>query len=315
MIEYETHYKYKDMCNALDIPVLRGSYLKTQMAQLSELYDIEKTEDNKYIIHKEYNELEQIEHKRQGREKAYLTLMIYTMLDSADDNDNIIRCTMSQMLELLSVVNKDYNFAKWNYNKVDRYILNGDRGGLEYFVREIDSKYSKVVKEILYEMADQKLIDINLILMFARRYRTDKGDIRTKTWEANKNTEIPLFLEAQREVVKLYSLNTWSEFNQLPLYVRNSGKEDIIDIINKNEDINISYFYYEYEIILNKKGIQEMILNNPIETNISFNKLVQSKIYTSKAKDLLIINKDDKNAYIDTLIDITNDYKLRDNLK
>lgn len=311
MILFNTPITYKKLCYELDVPAFGGSKQRTQLAQLSELYDIEKTDNSRYIIHKQYNELEQIEHKRQGKYKAYLTPMIYTILNSA--SDNIMRCSMNKLLELLTIVNKDYSFAKWNINKVDEHLLDGNRGGLQYFIREVDTKYRKIIKDILNEMADQKLIEVNPILMFACRFKNEQGEIKTKVWEAKKEDEISIFLDAQRYMLDKIKLDTWSEFSKLSIYARNEGREVIVEKIK--ETLNVDYFYYEYEIILNKKGIQNMILKSPMNTHVSFNRFVQSKIAESECKDLTLINDADKNIYIDSFIDITNDYNLREKLK
>jgi len=310
-VELEQPYKYKELCKALSISPLKGGYQRTQLAQLSELYDIEKTADRKYIVHKIYDEIEQLENKRQLQYKSFLTPILYTLLVST--KDNVIKCSIRELMEILPFVNKDYNYAKWNMEKVENQLTNGDGGDLEYFFKVTEPMYKRMIRDILKDMDAQKLIQLNLVLTFAKKTKNDSGHMYTKTWNADHEKEIPIFLEAQRNVINMFGVTTWDEFNLLPYPQRLEGNNYIEKYLK--DKLGIDYYYYQYEIILNKKGIESLVLSAPKQAEISFNKLIQLKTKNSKAETLLLIDEKHKESYIDALIDITNDYNLRENLK
>lgn len=310
MIEFNKAYKYRDLCKTLDIEVLNGGYQRTQLSRLDQTYDIEKTSDKKYIIHKQYNDVELLENKKYGQIKAYFTPILYTLLLSAENN--VIQCTNRELMEIFFLVNKDFSYAKWNTEKVDDIILNGDGGFLGIFITEMEMKNKRIIREMLNDMADKKLIQLNKILKFGKKIRLPNGEYRTKIWSANKEIEIPIFLEAQHKAMEANNVSSWEQYEKLSYYIRKEGKVIITDYVRSK--INMDYYYYEYEIILNKKDIKETLIKNINDVGNSFNSLICEKVRTSTSKGLLSIPIADKDAYIDALINSTKDYKLREKI-
>jgi hypothetical protein len=300
MIEFGKEYKYKELCKELEIEPKRGSYQISQLNKLYERYDIEKLPNKKYVVHKEYTNTEIIENKQYGINKSYITSAMCTLLSTAENN--VIRCTIKDLLETLFIFNKNFFYAKWHPDEVDEQLMGDNAGWIETFIIEQEQKNRRIVRDILNDMADKKLIELNKILKFAKQYRLPNGEFRTKTWDADKETEIPVFLEAQHSVIELFNVSTWQEFENLGYLPRKYGKQIIDDYLF--EHLGINYFYYEYEIILNRKDIDDMLLEDLRAAGISFNKIIKSKAQNSKSKNMLAIPKENKDAYIDYLIDV-----------
>lgn len=300
MIEINKQYKYKDLCKVLEIEPLRGGYQKNQLSKLAEKYDMEKLPNKKYVIHKEYTNTELIENKQYGINKSYITSAMCTLLSTAENN--VIRCTIKDLLETLFIFNKNFFYAKYNIDEVDEQLMGTNAGWIETFIVEQEQKNKRIVRDILNDMADKKLIELNKILKFAKQYPHPKGGYRTKTWEANKETEIPVFLEAQHKVIQMFQVETWQEFESLGYLPRKYGKQIIDEYLS--DKLGLSYFYYEYEIILNRKDIDDILLEDLKTAGISFNNIIKSKAQLSKSKNMLLIPQENKDAYIDYLIDI-----------
>lgn len=300
MIEYEIEYKYGDMCQALDVPKLRGSYQKTQLKQISRKYDFEKTPRKTYIFHKKYNDVELIEQQTYFKNKTYIEPMIYTLLYNSETN--IIRFDMKTLMLILAIVNKDYHYAKWHIDKVDKKLTGASMSGLQVFMRETEPMYKRIIKDVLKDMQRKNLIKVREIEMFAKVYIAENGKKYTTTYEADDEKDIPKFIEGKRLYAKKCGTEYWDELNYFQLI---DGKNFVSDYVG------IDYFYYDYELILNKVGIKEMIRDDYIELRKSFNKYIQDKTLKSKSKGMKQLTSEEKDIYVDALINIDNDYKIR----
>lgn len=307
-LEFGKKYKYKDLCLALNEEPKSGGYQTNQLNTLRNYYDIEKTDDKKYIVHKKYNEVEIIQQKKYHIKKAYLTPIIYTMLSNT--KDNVLRTTTKDLMIDLAIVNKDYNYAKWNSEKVDQHLLDGEIGGLNLFIEETEQIYKRMIKDILNDMESRKLISQNKIIMFAFKSRDPiTNKIYTMTREADKEFEIPIFLEGQRLAMSCFGLEHYEDMSKLNYFQIKESKKIIERYLF--EQLGVSYFYNDYEIILNKTGIEEYITENYSDMRIEFNKYIQNKTLTSQSGSLKHIDNQDKKKYNDALIDIGTDLGLR----
>ena len=143
-----------------------------------------------------------------------------------------------------------------------------------------------------------------MIPMFAKKYiNNEDGKLYTKVWEANKITEIPKLLEAKRSVLKEFNIEYWDDLQ----YNQFGRAKDIIA-----EQLGIDYFYYEYELILNKQGLNELITENYTELKKALNKHIQSKTKMSKQGNLKFLTDNEKSVYIEHFINTEKDYRLRD---
>jgi uncharacterized protein YaaW (UPF0174 family) len=308
MIKFNKKYKYKDLCRALDLPPQRGSKLTTQIKSISQNYEIVKN-GKYYIILKQYTPLEKAEVNRYNKNKNYLEPMLYTLLHESPSN--VVRFDMKEMLQVLALVNKDYHFAKWHLEETDQLITQGDNG-LEEFINSTEPMYKEIIKDVLKDMESRRLIQIVEIPMYARKYRGKNNKVYTSITEADNNIGKPAFLEAQRLAMKHFGYEHWEDMSNLNWYQWHEAKQIIEDYLK--QELNVAYFYYEYEIILNKKGLNEMVTNNFNDLRKSFNKYIQEKTLNSKRQNLKYITQDHKDNYIKALIDIDTDYHIRDNI-
>lgn len=110
-------------------------------------------------------------------------------------------------------------------------------------------------------------------------------------------------LEAKREVLKEFKIDYWEDLQ----YSQFGKAKDII--ANKLE---IDYFYYEYEIILNKEGLKEFITEDYSTLKKVLNKKIQEKTKASKQGNLKFLTDGEKDVYVEYFISTETDYKLRE---
>ena len=211
---------------------------------------------------------------------------------------------MHELMEFLGIVNKDYHYAKYHPKECIEQIDKGTVAGLTIFSRESEPLLKRIIVDVLKDMQRKCLIKVNMIPMFAKKYiNNEDGKLYTKVWEANKITEIPKLLEAKRLVLKEFNIEYWDDLQ----YNQFGRAKDIIA-----EQLGIDYFYYEYELILNKQGLNELITENYTELKKALNKHIQSKTKMSKQGNLKFLTDNEKSVYIEHFINTEKDYRLRD---
>lgn len=304
-IEYNKKYKYKDLCKALDIEPKSGGYRQQQLRNLNKKYDI-VSHNNYYIVKREKTDIEAIESMTYHKTKAYLEPMIYTLLTNTEGN--VIRKDMKQLLELTATVNQDYFYAKWHTEEVDQELTQ-DNDGLKVFIDETEPKYKKIIKEVLKDMESRQLIQINEIPMYGKRIKLEDGRIFTQIYEADNDVGIPTFLEAKRLAMTHFGFEHWEDMRLLNYYEWHEAKKIMEDYLKKT--LGVAYFYYEYEIILNRKGMDEMLTSDYENMRLGFNKLIKNKTLASKSKNMESIDIEKRFTYVDALVDVNKDYNLR----
>lgn len=295
-LEFNHPYKYKDLCEVLGLERKSGSAQRTQLSHLKQEYKIEKINKH-YIIYEKYDNLKKIEQMTYHKHKAYIEPMLYMMLASSPNN--VIKVDMKQLMTSLAVVNDNFFYAKWNLEKTDMLLTGKSNGGLNLFIQDSEPMLRRIIKSVLKEMESECLIHINEIPTFAKKYKGTDNKWYTVTYEINKEEEYPVFLEAKRQMLKKYNVK---KITELDFFQQSEAKHYIENILK--EKLGVEYFYYSYEIILNKVGIQDVIVSQFDNYRKEFNKYVQNKVLTSKRKHIKMLSDSDKKIYVDTLIDM-----------
>lgn len=306
-IEYNKKYTYKNLCKALNIQPKSSGYKTQQLKELGRKYEIKVDKRGNYTILKEYDEIEQIEKQKYNNNKKYLEPMIYTLLNFA--TSNVVEFDMKQLMEALAVCNSNFFIAKWNIQKSDEIIVGENQGNLDLFIKESDGILRRIIKDVLKDMQDKCLIEMNEIPNFATKYKGGDGKWYTKNCRIDDETEYPIFLEAKRQALESVGVEKMSELN----FFQHIEVKRFIEQKLK-EELGIDYYYYSYRLILNKKGINDLLLKNYDGVRLSFNKQIMDKIYISKNNTLVSIDNKIKQAYIDALISTNTSLDLKNRL-
>lgn len=304
-LKLNKRYKYKQLCAVLGVEPKRGGAQQSQIKQLSKLYQIEHKEGY-YIVRKQYDTLEKVERQSYYKNKSYIEPMLYTILASAEHN--VLELDMKQILQLLAVVNHNFFYAKWNITDTAK-IIQTDPNGLSLFIGETEPMLRRIVMEILHDMENKQLIKVQEIPKFATKYVGENGQWYTEVHTIDDENEYPEFLRAKQLALKELGA---IEYNQLNYFQKTDFKHLVEAYLKKT--LGVSYYYYSYKIILNKTGINEMLIDKYSAFRQSFNTYLQQKIKESKRKNYLLLESEDKNKYIDALININTKIDIKNML-
>lgn len=296
-IIYNKPYKYKELQELfnLDSSVSGKQALKI----IGNEYKIAKIKYGTYVIERELTLQEKLENKTYNKHRQYIEPMIYAMLSNV--KDNTVTMDMHELMVNVELVNKDFNYIKW-HTKECADIMQQDKTGLELFTKESEPMLKRIIRDVLYEMQDRQLIKVNEIPVLAYKIY----DVETKSWYTQikdilKVDEIQELLEIKRTILKDMGIVKESDLG----YYERSKFRDLIA-----KQYNASYFYYKYNIILNKVGLQDIDINIS-ELKRSFNDYIQNKLRKSKYGDLKYLTTEEKDIYIKYCIDTKQDYCLR----
>lgn len=269
---------------------------------LSKFYQITKIRRGVYTLDRELSQIEKIESQTYHKNREYIEPMIYSML--INKKSNSVTMDMHQLMKEVEIVNQDFHFIKYHTKECSEIMAQDNDLGLNIFIKESEPMLKHIIKDVLLEMEDKQLIQLNKIPILAYRiYDTDLGHIVVKKRSIIKDKDIQELLETKRRILnehfKTDKESDIGYFNQT----------EFKDLIAKEYEAD--YFYYKYNIILNKKGLSECTDYGMDELKKSFNYYIQDKIRKSKQGDLKALDKAEKNIYIKYCIDTNTDYKLR----
>ena len=300
-LEYNKIYTFSDLREIFHLPQVQGSKSTSQLSEISKKYLLTKKGRNQYIIERELTELEKIDNIKYFKNREYIEPMIYTMLSTSKENS--ITMDMHELMEETEIVNKDFNYIKYHIKECSSYMEQTEYG-LSIFTSESEPMLKRIIRDILYDMEDRQLIKVNEIPVVAFKiYDYDNKCWFTRRKEITSDKDIQELLEIKRKVLNELGLQKESEIN----YANRSHFRDLIA-----KEYEAEYFYYKYNIVLNKKDLTLNQNCDIIDLKKSFNKYIQEKVGKSKQGGLKTLTQEEKDIYITYCIDTSQDFKLRE---
>lgn len=277
--------KLKELCELNNIEY-NTKNPKLSRAKLEQLYVLEQTSKQNYNIIRELTDEEKRDLTTRVKMRDTIKDMICTSLSLV--NGNTLCGSIKEYYELFALVNSNFKWFTYkdNSNKKKEYldIHNIDASNdiiYSDFAIEVDNMFRRIVKETFEELQKELLIYVNKHLVFVYRkngYKLSK---------VADNDDIEEWLKVCKGILLEYG---YDNYDDIPYY-------DKINIKNKiSKELNIEYFYYEYELILNREHIK----NNSTKCNnaelkqrvnkMSINKLSKSKQGILKEYDIEMLN-------------------------
>lgn len=296
-IDFNKVYKYKDLQNLFNIYNKSG---EQTIKEISKFYKIKKIKRGYYKIERPLDIIEQIEQNTYLKQRQYIEPMIYELLFS--NNNNSVTMDMHELMEETEIVNKDFNYIKWHIKECSE-LINQDEVGLELFTKESEPMLKRIIRDVLYDMDDRQLIKVTEIPVIAYKIY----DYETKTWftkrqDIIKVQDVQKLLEIKRKILNDIGVEKESKLG----YHERSNFRDLVA-----KEYEAEYFYYKYNIVLNKKGLKENLNHNILQLKKSFNLHIQDKLKKSKQGNLKKLTEEEKNIYIKYCIDTSQDFNLR----
>ena len=292
----------KELCNVSNIEY-NANHPSYSLNKIKQIYLLEEVGKRDYEIIRKLTKQEQITGKKLTKCKQLLEDTIYVQLSLYENNT--IRADMKGYLELFNIVNSKYRYFAYENMTEHKYkILEGfvnpkyENATLCDYVDDVNPILYRLVKEVFKKLSAEMLLYVKEHLMFAKKYIIPNSDGSSteflRTTEADHDQ-----IEEYMRLFKSYALE--EGFDSVDK-VNNKAKKKIKNRICR--ELGITYAYTEYELILNREGLQYEIENRPDlkELKDSLNKNVVHKLNMSKQGKLKNYDIEQKEHCSDFLV-------------
>lgn len=286
---------YKELCNALNIPVLSGNSKIAQEEELKRYMDFEKV-GHKYKINHIYPEpLPDLSAKGSLYYELLELVLCEILHNHISTNGTMYRATINQIAESVGFVNDLYFQYLWHKNKLSAQ-LDVPLESVERLYKESQRNYKSVIYRTLTNMEKNKIIKFQEVYYVQEIVETDNVFISEKTDRFGDKTstlyrpidldgdfrkatekEIQYITEVEYNVLQQYGVDNIYELYKLGI----AGEYyNIVQqkLINK---LGIGKYYKVLEIYLIKDSLQKRVKKlseNIKELNDKFyDKLIKNK--------------------------------------
>lgn len=309
---FNKELKYKDLCEVFGLEVKQGGSIKRQIIRLQKDYEIVK-DGRYYIIIKRLSKQDKLNQHYYNNIKAYIEMLMCTLF-ILSTKKNVLEFDIKTLMQVLKLVNKDYNETKYgkckSYANILLNVLDEGDANISMFLQETELMFHRIIKDTLKDLESAKIIHITKIPTFCKRVYDPKTHkvIRVDKHYMRKSDDIEALLICERETYLSMGYNSEDELNDKGYLVRMNYRHNVA------KNLHHDYYYTTYKIVINTKHIYEFMIEDEKEKEyieIVFNQLIKQKIIESKQGQLKLLSCDYKQTYTDALIDINNDSGLR----
>ena len=294
----------KELCEIAQVEY-NSNHPSYSLNKIRQIYLLEEVGKRDYRIVRKLTKQEQITGKKLTQCKQLLEDTICVQLSLSENNT--IRADMKGYLELFNIVNNKYRYFAYENMTEHKYkILEGfvdpkyENTTLCDYVDDVNPILYRLVKQVFKKMSGEMLLCVKEHLMFAKKYIVPN--------ESNTCVEYLRTKEATNDQVEEY-------MRLFRYYADEMGAHNLDNLNNRTKykikakvcrDLNITYAYTEYELILNREGLQNVVESRPdlIELKNSLNKNVVHKLNMSKQGRLKEYSPEDKERCSDFLIKV-----------
>ena len=293
----------KELCNETNIEY-NSNHPSYSLNKIKQNYLLKEVGRRDYEIVRKLTKQEQITGKKLTQCKQLLEDTILVQLSLSEENT--LRADMKGFLELFNIVNNKYRYFAYENMTEQKYkILEGfvdpiyENNTLCGYVDDVNPILYRLVKQVFKKMSAEMFIYVKEHFMFAKKYVIPDGD---------NSVEYLRTVEASNDQVEEY-------MRLFRLYADELGIQNIDNLNNRTKykikakvcrDLGITYAYTEYELVLNREGLQNVVEGRPElkELKDSLNKNIIHKLNMSKQGNLKDYELEDKERCSDFLIKV-----------
>lgn len=273
---------YKKICEFLNEEIRTGNSKMKQTKEWARYFNYTK-QGNKFIITEIYEKpLDKYDARTFNSGGSIYTEDLETLIMGLiylkmKDNEHSMLITRSQLMCELGIINSTYNIGRqYKYGLASRGEL--DIKYVNDFYQLTDSSLKSMLETALKKLEKRSLIDFKSVYVFkVTGFKND--DVLTdddgyfENWksinlnepvyyEANEY-ETSLILSEQSRLLEKYNCSNLSE-----IMFRGLGNKffsEVTEVLNKQLNFNIDYYFKQYKIIYTSVGIENKLKQTPKE--------------------------------------------------
>lgn len=296
--------KLRELCELCNVEYDKN-HSKDCLDKIRKNYLVEKVPNKRdYKLIRELTAEEKADVVKYSKCNEILKDVVYVTLSLSKKYK--IRHNMKDYLKMFNIVNE--NYGKFTYETIteDKLKLVEDYDykeviieDIHLFVERINPMLNKMIKDIFKKLEAQSLIYVNKYLMFSTKIKFQDEDgckyELIKTAQATEE-QVKNFIEVQRQVMLKYGFD---ETTKVPFgNVRENISRDICF------ELGISYYYYDYELILNQDALIDIVESNEDLKNMKnkLNKEVIVRLLNCEREEIKEFTEETRKEYSDLII-------------
>ncbi len=300
MLEFNKSYKYKELCEALNLERKTGSSKIYQLQRLQSQYEILKN-GTYYTVLREYTDQEKSIIDLKGMYQKSIEAILSDVLSK--QKENLLVVSTGQLMQMCALVNQDYMYCKYNpiYASL---ILDTDLDVFENYLNTTYSMLGNLIKRVLEQLAKKDII------FYRKSFRIYKKE---------NNYTIPLDIEPEsKDEEKILEIEQ--------RIIKELGCRNLRDVYANHN--NILNFQLKVAIEITKifPGYTGYCRVHRISFNPKFmdynkknvckeiNMHIKEKIKTNDRKELEELDEKLLNTYIEATIELSCPYNLKETI-
>ena len=298
-MEFNKRMKYKDFIKQFGLEPVKDGYRVRQLEKLRKEYEIEK-EGTYYTIKRKLNEIESISMKNNPTIKDYVIPILYAFLRTGVYTEEMI-ISRGQLMKDLNMINENFYYVKENpYECATVISENLDGVELYNYAEEARKMFNQILTKSLKELVSKSLAEVELHKLTLASYKTEDGKIINKC--------VPVSDKGKREI--LIAKNDylrekgWKGWNEVSYWDKKVAHAEI--------ERRVGFKYFEgFKFILYEKGLEMYINENYPEMIKELNQTIESKLMSSKRKNIRNLSSEVRLDVIRTIHGINPTLNLR----
>ncbi|WP_100408462.1 hypothetical protein [Bacillus solitudinis] len=239
---------YKALCAELEIPIKAGKGKKYQLIDLERHCQYSK-KGHSFVIEEIY---EKPKPKLKNSSKDFIRIVELLILDLlAKIKENRIIKTKNQLMRIMNMSNSNYSQCGRMVPKFAQHI-NVNRAIVYDFYNTSDSSFRSTIERALKSLQDRRCIFYKKAIVIKRNEDYEHEVATVDEEEFIISCESEVLDEMNKEAIgkNIYKVSDvvgtskWNEF-----------KKRVSEEIQKDNIFDIDYYYFAYDITLNRKGI------------------------------------------------------------
>lgn len=307
LLEVGQVYKsYRQVCEVLGENVKNGNSKSAQIKEWERHFSYSK-DGNKFVIEEIYDVPKEKVDNRGGNNSHITNLLSLILVNTLyNEENNSLKLTLGKLYKKFNMINDNFNTYKDKNGMLSKY-LNIDIDIVKEFYSLNHNNFKRTIENVLNKLQNERIIIYDKV--------TYIKPVDEKQHRPADESEKVTIMYIEKLLLNKYDYESYPD-----IYYSNDYKDFMYDSKKLMKEFNISYYYFVYDITINKLFIgdklKELILTNDMffdkkkELNDSLIDRINTNAMNRQITSMAVNSKNETYTdYLRTREDYLDDYK------
>lgn len=231
---------YKELCAVLDIPQTGGNAKKKQLNEL-QMYCSYTKDKNKFIINEIYETPILLLDRNNNKYIDLIANILIAYLHNIKvTNKNPIILTAGNMMEILGLVNENYNIGNRHKKELSQ-VLNVDILSVYYFYNNTRNEFKNIITRSLKSLKNRRVLDYIPVKMIYTK---------NKTYREATEEERAIIVDIEKKALDTLGLNSFKDV------FYNCKMREFQRIVKRLSPHDWTYYFDAYKLFVGEVALQ-----------------------------------------------------------